>query len=592
MILSTGEQHTVTLTNGSAAESFTATGDSVLNAGNSATTTVYRSTFNWNPGGMSASSSGLYSKAKYLSPYNSSSTTTGIGEMSLPVPTGTPAYDGSNCSTSLIQYPVRPITGWSAIASYALVSAPVQNATTLPDLTAAWTGATSTNWTMVLSTGEQHRVGLTNGSTTVTLESAGDKVSNAGNTSAVQTYMWSTPAPFGSASGDVLSGSYTYGGNFYITGGTWYDNNYTTGDLGWIVRANPNSLGSWGVVNTVEGEPNTEYSRRFAGQLGLVPSAWQPYLGGPLFVSSGHGLSVLGNNTPMGPNFATFDPANVTGGAAVPLNDLLDYFYQGIGQTSAYPQQLAQRSMSGPLGGTGPTYTLASAPTAGATTATLATTFSAPYTASNSGYFQVTFSDGETRVVHLQSGQAAMPYAYPGSNDPASFAALTCSPSCTTSVQIAPMGDNWDALYTGPFATPIFIPGTRTLAILNIQQYGPHSDPPAGCSINAGGSGTNDHPVGTDTTPYIRFQVLYYDLDTILTAANNYDPSPYDWGEFPGDAALKDASGCVAFDSEGLGSGAYDPTTGRLYIIFGQGTSGVNSTTGHMIVDVWQVNAP
>lgn len=606
IILSSGEPHTVTLTNGSSAVSLTMSGDAVQNASNTTAVQVYRSTFVYGAGALSVSGSTLYATAQYVDPWNfSNNTGIALGAMSIPTLTGAPAYDGSNGQATVLQSPYRPTTT-VPLANYTLLSAPTQGSSTLPNLSSAWTGATSTAWTIILlPSGEQHTVTLTNGSAAISFTSGSDTVKNAGNTASVQVYMWVPQYPFGNSggNGDVIAGTAIYNGSLLITGATWYGG---TGQLGWIVKAPPGIVGSWGTANTVAGQ-TPQYSRYFAGQLGEVPSIWQPYLGGPMYLAGGQALSTISNQATIGPSLWTFDPATVSSsGAAVSLRTWLWYYLDPSGgaQTDIYPTQIAARSFAGPfpLAGGYPSYTITGGNGAGpngltgATTVTLASAWSPPPIWSSFG--QICFSDSECRIARLKSGSTLVPSAISGSNDPVGLAvqdpsgngldvsSLTCA-SCTNVVTIAPMGDNYASDYNGPFGGGFIEPGSRTFLHIGIQRFGPHADPPAPC--HPGASGSTETPVSPDTQPYIRLQVYAFDLDTLMSATHPYDPSPYAWWEFPGSAALRDASGCLTFRPQFAGAAYFDPTTSRLYVILQDFIDA--PANGHMIVLVYQVNA-
>lgn len=581
----------------------------------------------------------LYAGAFSFDANDTNNNVDGLGAVQIPAlnTTGGLSYTGLNGTATQVAAPAR---GGSYVtnATYTLTTAPTTGVTTATfsgsapagmAANAGWyvgfekAGATcpsasqGTNQTFELVTG------WNSGTSTITFASL-----PAGTyTTGVCVHQWNPAYPFGYASGDRITGSYEYSGNLYITGGAYYDASCNKTN-GWIVTTSASTPGSgWGSVNTAAGSV-PEYSRRYSGPIAKVPTAFQAALGGPLYVSSGAGLSNIGcapnGGVPIGFQLATFNPSNVTasgnnGGVGVPLGTALDYFYQGELST-AWPESLNSRSFTGPFplcvsAGTCPPYTtyypatLTSAPTTGATTATLTTisgtvtatynltnqssaicltaitsgtlsnssiayyavgpgipgttyivpawdqgpgnptssgtcsgtsgvyTLSNPATASETGqtvtltplgyinsygatqgaYWTVTFSDGETRIVHTMpygySCAATIPCALSGSQDPTSFAPLTCSPSCTTAITIAPMGDNYVSPYDGAIGQGFFIPNTRTYANIIVNQFGPHTSRPAAntASCISGSSGSNETPIPPDTAGYSEIKVLLYD---------------------------------------------------------------------------------
>lgn len=310
---------------------------------------------------------------------------TGIASATLPTLTGTPDYTGGNGAATLIGSGPSADVNSVAPVNYTVTTAPTTGATSVT-LTALPAGiAANSGWYVQLNGGTDTPQELITGvsGNTVSWNSA---VSGSGYNTTVTIHQWQPLYPYGDAEGYTIGGTYPYNGNLLVTGGTYYDSTCNTANLGWILQTNISAT-TWNAVNTVSGytlNPNNytaaEYSRRYAGALGEVPSIWQPYLGGPMFVANGiGGMSEINCATPAGFSFTTFNPANVStaSGNAVPVKPLLDYFFGGT-LDAQYPMQLAFRSPSGPFpqqnGYTGPYYpaTLQSAPAANATTATMA----------------------------------------------------------------------------------------------------------------------------------------------------------------------------------------------------------------------------
>lgn len=205
------------------------------------------------------------------------------------------------------------------------------------------------------------------------------------------------------------------------------------------------------------------------------------------------------------------------------------------------------------------------------------------------GYFEVWFSDGETRIGHLNqtTGNITFPeaaatqgsggnfctQAYPNC-DPTTFSALTCA-SCTTSITIAPLGDNWASTYDGPLGTAFIEPRSRSLLFIGVHQYGTdvgRRDYCAGGNSGQAASGTNETPIYPDTDYYTQIQVTAFDLNSIVNASSPYATQPYAQWQLPGSSQL----GLTTANSLGSGLGcaygrangwmAYDPVASILYV--------------------------
>lgn len=396
----------------------------------------------------------------------------------------------------------------------------------------------------------------------------------------------------------VFEGSLVYQGRLYVTVAPYYDT--TNSANGFIVGANSN-LTSWGAINSasapcLSASPEECTQRYFAGTLGVVPSVWQPYLGGPCYEANGPGLSIE-SNAINGFGFSTFDCAAYnSGGGDIKVEESLDYYYGGVTPRQPSPYMLQYRSLSGPFplsGGGGCVDTLTAAPTDGATNVVLATAFSGCDTPAPLGAYQVTFSDGEKRVVHLSNGSANIPddlytcnYGMTGCS---SFPALTSCPTdgCSASVSINPMGDNYFSEYDGPTGYGFIVPGSRSLIFVSLHAYGPDETRGGGCNANA--SGTNDTPISPDVGNYDRVQITAYDLAQLYQAHEGkipvYSISPYAFWSFPNWRLASDAVNNCA-EMAGSGSFFFDPSSNILYGTFSSNTYGY----GNMIVDEWRVN--
>lgn len=397
----------------------------------------------------------------------------------------------------------------------------------------------------------------------------------------------------------VLQGSLVYGGKLYITVAPFYDTE--GGANGFILGANTDLTG-WGVVNSASTPCLSATTagctqRNFAGALGVVPAIWQPYLGGPCYEVNGPYLAIE-SGAINGFGFSTFDcSAYSSTGGSVPVSESLDYYYGHVTARAPSPYMLQYRSLSGPFplsGGGGCPATLAETPADGTSNAILTSGFSGCDTAAPYGPYQIIFSDGETRIVHLTNGSANVPdnlYACNyGVTGCASFAALTSCPAggCSTAVTIKPMGDNYFSEYDGPMGYGFIVPGSRSLLYISVHQYGPSEVRGGGCNKNA--SGSNDAPIPSDTASYRRVQITAYDLAQLYQARQGkipvYSITPYAFWSFPHWRSAANASNNCA-EMEGTGSFFFDPTTNILYGTFSSNSYGY----GNMIVDEWRVNS-
>ena len=396
----------------------------------------------------------------------------------------------------------------------------------------------------------------------------------------------------------VLQGSLVYQGKLYITVAPFYDTE--GGANGFILGANADLTG-WGIVDKATtsclssaGQGCTQ--RSFAGALGVVPDIWQPYLGGPCYEVNGPYLAIE-SGAINGFGFSTFDcSAYDAAGGGVPVSDSLDYYYGGVTVRAPSPYMLQYRNLSGPFplsGGGGCSATLTGTPSDGTTNVTLASGFAGCNTAAPYGPYQITFSDGESRLVHLTNGNANIPdnlyscnYGVTGCT---SFPALSgCSSAgCSTAITINPMGDNYFSEYDGPLGYGFIVPGSRSLLYVSVHQFGPSESRGGGCNKNA--SGSNDAPVPGDTQNYDRVQITAYDLDQLYQAHEGnipaYSISPYSFWEFPNwRLAANAVNNCAQMP--GTGSFFFDPTTNILYGTFSSNTYGY----GNIIVDEWRIN--
>ena len=396
----------------------------------------------------------------------------------------------------------------------------------------------------------------------------------------------------------VLGGSLVYDGKLYMTVAPFYDTK--NGANGFLLGANTD-LSGWGSVNAASTQCLSASAaqctqRYFAGALGVVPPIWQPYLGGPCYEVNGPFVAIE-SAAINGFGFATFDCTKYSvAGGTIAVTESLDYYYGGVTPREPSPYSLNYRSFSGPFplgGGGGCSETLTAAPTNGSTNVTLSTGFAGCDTPAGDGPYQITFSDGEQRLVHLTNGNANVPdglytcnYGVTGCT---AFPALTNCPAngCSTSVTVNLMGDNYFSEYDGPMGYGFIVPGSRSLLYISIHEYGPAGTRGSGCNRNA--SGSNDTPIAADTQNYRRVQITAYDLQQLYEAHQGqipvYSISPYAFWNFPDwQQAANAANGCAGL--AGNGSFFFDPSDNILYGTF----SSNDYAYGNMIVDEWRVN--
>ncbi len=589
--------------------------------------------FSYGGGAMSVNGTTMYLTGDYRTFGSVQIPTLGTGSCG----TGLPCYDGSNGTATIITEPQCPAT-----PSGPCVSPPTQSALTtattggsIPDSTAYYVVVTAVNGAgqTTVSNEETITTGASTSPNTNTLTASWSVASNATGynvwigtaTGAESSYFAvsggsTTTYTITTATGTsgtlpkvnsteincgqipdstycTLDGSLVYNGNVYFSIAPFYD---TAGAANGFLAQTNTSLTSWGLVNAASGpcfslSPGCS-QRNFAGSLGVVPAIWQPYLGGPCYVAEGPYLAILSAGGVNGLNFSTFNCAAYSGsGATIPVSEGLDYYYGGL---TRRPNQyaLSYRNFTGPLplaGGNGCAVTLTAPPVNGNTSAILTAGFAGCNTAAPDGPFDITFSDGEVRLVHLTNANANIPdnlyTCYYGTTGCTSFPALTNCPSggCSTSATINPVGDNYFSEYDGALGYAFIPPGSRSLLFISVHQYGPDETRGTGC--DTGASGSNDTPISPDVNHYRRVQITAYDLRDIYSAMQGnsavYATNPYAFWDFPNWAqAANTTNGCPEINSPS--SFYFDPTTNVLYGTFSSNTYG----SGNMIVDEWKVN--
>ncbi len=477
--------------------------------------------FSYGGGAMSVNGTTMYLTGLYY--YNSGNSDSGaLGAIQIPSLSGTPAYDGSNGTATIITQPIIPVNA------------------------------------------------------------SGTPILNCGQ-AASNTYC-------------SLQGSLVYNGKLYISVAPFYDTR--NGANGFILGADQD-LSNWGVVNSasapcLSGTSKQCTQRYFAGALGIVPPIWRPYLGGPCYEVNGPDLAIQ-SNAINGFGFATFNCGEYnSSGGSIPVKEGLDYYYDGLSR-DPNKYELSYRNLTGPLplsGTNGCTATLTAAPKNGTTNVVLTSGFAGCNTRASDGPYQINFSDGETRLVHMTLNNASVPDAlftcYNGVTGCTSFPALTNCPAggCSTTVTFNPMGDNYFSEYDGPMGYGFIVPGTRSLIYISVHQYGPNEARGTGCNVNA--SGSNDTPISPDTKHYSRVQITAYDLKQIYQAEQGsipvYSINPYSFWEFPNwQAAANTSNNCPSM--RGNGSFFFDPNTDILYGTFSSNGYGY----GDMIVDEWYI---
>ena len=205
---------------------------------------------------------------------------------------------------------------------------------------------------------------------------------------------------------------------------------------------------------------------------------------------------------------------------------------------------------------------------------------------SYSGYWMVTFSDGERRIVSLSAGSGVMPNPPSGTVNPTEFAVqgtnaagepvLVNSPltgsGITTSVTMSPMGDNFASMYDGPFGTGFIVPNTSTYAVISLHQYGPGMGRSSG-NCYGGSSGSNELPIYPDTANYVRIQISLYKMSDLVAAAQGtqpvYQATPYAFLTFPDQANIlaSQSGGCIRPATNGWVT--YDYATNVMYMQLG-----------------------
>ena len=167
------------------------------------------------------------------------------------------------------------------------------------------------------------------------------------------------------------------------------------------------------------------------------------------------------------------------------------------------------------------------------------------------------------------------PYDTQGTGDAQHISALWAAGTFTRANWGGNLGNNYVTEYDRPIGCAFIQDGTRSLIFIHWHSYGPsgapHSSP---CGSNA--SGSNETPVAPDTQPYIRMQVVAYDLAQVISSRNAGGSItgvlPYAWWEFPNwQSIIGQASSCPIDGSwPGNAWAAYDPVprpdgTHRMY---------------------------
>lgn len=196
--------------------------------------------------------------------------------------------------------------------------------------------------------------------------------------------------------------------------------------------------------------------------------------------------------------------------------------------------------------------------------------------------WEMFFSDGEIRLGTISGSKFTFitaPVCSATSCQTISASPLTCSPSCSTSAQIAPMGDAWSTDYDGPVGYGFFVPNTRTFAALELHLNGPNFGRTiSACDTNASASNSYQTPLVPDPKPYQQLLLYLYDAKQIYDAEhgsiNPYSVRPYDVIGFYDDANLADSAGCFPISYYQNGFAYFDPSDDDFYLNMSAGTNG------------------
>ena len=125
-------------------------------------------------------------------------------------------------------------------------------------------------------------------------------------------------------------------------------------------------------------------------------------------------------------------------------------------------------------------------------------------------------------------------------------------------------GNNYVSEYDRPIGCAFIPDGTRSLLFIHWHSYGPHAAPQSS-PCGSGASGSNETPVAPDTSPYIRMQVVAFDLAEVINSRNSGGSItavlPYAWWEFPNWQSIIGTAASCPIDASWPGNAwaAYDP---------------------------------
>lgn len=190
------------------------------------------------------------------------------------------------------------------------------------------------------------------------------------------------------------------------------------------------------------------------------------------------------------------------------------------------------------------------------------------------------FSDGESREgIINSSGVFTFSPALTG---------CTSGNPCTTSVQVAPMGDKWENAYDGQNGGGFIVPGTSTYVAFYVHEYGIQRPRDAESTCGPGSSESWWAPLYPDTQNYQSVGMYLYKMSDIVKGYDGsqqpYVANPYGYMQFPDQSNLFSGS-CPGDSLPGYSGGweYFDPTDDIWYV-----AQGGNPT----VIDEYRVTPP
>ena len=190
------------------------------------------------------------------------------------------------------------------------------------------------------------------------------------------------------------------------------------------------------------------------------------------------------------------------------------------------------------------------------------------------------FSDGSS-VIGAVSGSTFTPLS------PLSGCAST-NP-CTTSVTIAPMGDQYYSVYDGQNGGGFIVPGTSTYVAFYDHNYGIQRPKNSKSSCDPSSSESWWTPLYPDTQNYQTIGMYLFKMSDLVAAHNGAQPpytaNPYGYMSFPDEANLVPTS-CVITalgSTYAIGWNSFDPAADIWYV-----ATGADPT----VIDEYKVTPP